>query len=136
MITAVDTNILVDIIKGDQHFFHGAVEALRRASVNGAIVICDVVYAESCSAFATQAQCDDFLSSLDIQSESLDRKSCFLASQAWISYLKSGGKRLRILPDFLVAAHASNQADLLLTRDRGFFKSYFPKLQVVDPSKP
>jgi predicted nucleic acid-binding protein len=136
MITAVDTNILVDIIKGDQHFFPGAVAALRRASSNGAIVICDVVYAESCSAFSTQAQCDDFLDSLDIQSESLDRKSCFLASLAWISYLKSGGKRLRILPDFLVAAHASNQADLLLTRDRGFFKSYFPKLQVIDPSKP
>jgi len=136
MITAVDTNVLVDIINGNPQFSPGAVGALRRASLGGAIVICDVVYAEACTAFLTQALCDEFLSSLDIQPESLDQRSCFLASRAWISYLKSGGKRLRILPDFLVAAHALNQADLLLSRDRGFFKGHFPSLKVTDPSSP
>jgi len=136
MITAVDTNVLVDIISGNPQFSLGAVAALRRASLNGAVVICDVIYAETCTAFPTQALCDDFLSSLGIHPESLDQKSCFLASRAWISYLKSGGKKLRILPDFLVAAHASNQADLLLSRDRGFFRSHFPRLKVTDPSTP
>ena len=72
---------------------------------------------------------------MGIQIESLDRKSCFIASRAWIAYLKSGGKRLRMLSDFLVAAHASNRADRLLTSDRGFFRTYFPKLEVLDPTK-
>jgi predicted nucleic acid-binding protein len=135
MITAVDSNILIDVYKGDGLFAPGSASSLREASLKGVTIVCDIVYAEVCAAFITQAQCDEFLEGLEIQVDSLDPKSCFLASRAWISYLRSGGKRLRILPDFLVAAHASNQADLLLSRDRGFFGSHFPKLRVVDPSK-
>jgi hypothetical protein len=34
----------------------------------------------------------------------------------------------------LIGAHAQSQADILLTRDRGFFQRYFSDLRVVDPS--
>ncbi len=46
-------------------------------------------------------------------------------------YLKRGGNRARILPDFVIAAQASRYADRLLTDDTRFSHSVFPALVVV-----
>ena len=44
---------------------------------------------------------------------------------------KAGGKRERILSDFLIGAHALHEEDWLLTRDRGFYHTYFSGLQIL-----
>jgi len=52
----------------------------------------------------------------------------------WRSFRQSGGvRRDRIVPDFLVGAHAVERADALLTRDRGFYRRYFKGLQIIEP---
>lgn len=56
------------------------------------------------------------------------------AGSMWRRYLQSGGTRERIVADFLVASHAQLHADRLLTRDRGFYRSHFAGLAVVDPT--
>ena len=40
----------------------------------------------------------------------------------------------RIVPDFIIGAHARQQSDRLLTRDRGFYRSWFAGLTVLDPT--
>jgi predicted nucleic acid-binding protein len=49
-------------------------------------------------------------------------------------YLQRGGKQNRVVPDFLVAAHAQTHAQRLLARDRGYYRDYFKQLQLWDPS--
>lgn len=134
MITAVDTNVLLDILLPDESFFELSARALERAATAGALVVCDIVYAELCVHFRAQRDCDEFLRQCEIRVESLSRPASFLASRAWRSYRRQGGKRARILPDFLIGAHAQLQASQLLSRDRGFYREMFPSLRVVDPA--
>ena len=46
MISAVDTNILLDVFLPDKTFGQESAELLRSAYDEGALIICDVVYAE------------------------------------------------------------------------------------------
>ena len=128
MITALDTNILLDILLPNEEFYDLSVRALEEAAGEGSLVICDLVYAELCAHFPSRNLCDEFLEETGIRTESLGRDASFLASRIWRKYRLRGGKRTRILPDFLIGAHAQLQASGILTRDRGFYREMFPSL--------
>ena len=108
-------------------------DALQESAA-GSLVICDIVYAELCIYFESQHECDTFLGGNEIRVQALTREALFLASRAWRMYRKQGGKRTRILADFLIGAHAQKQATRLLSRDRGFYRRLFPSLNVHDPA--
>ena len=134
MISALDTNVLLDILLPNERFYHLSAVALERAANEGSLVICDLVYAELCANFASRDQCDEFLDGNGIRTEPLGRAASFLATRGWRMYRLQGGKRNRILPDFLIGAHAQVQASRLVSRDRGFYQDMFPSLVLFDPT--
>jgi len=136
MITAIDTNVLLDILAPDPNHFERSRQALEEAANAGSLVVCDLVYAELSVHFQHQTDCDQFLQENEIRVEALTREASFLASRLWRAYRQEGGKRSRILTDFLVGAHAQLQASQLLTRDRGFYKEVFQSLILIDPTRP
>lgn len=135
MITAIDTNVLLDILIPNDRFVDLSLAEMEKAALEGSLVICDLVYAELCIHFPSQRECDTFLDGNDIRMEGLTPPAHFLASRAWRTYHQQGGQRSRILADFLIGAHALVQANRLLSRDRGFYRRLFPKLTVVDPAR-
>lgn len=134
MITAVDTNVLLDIFSADARFGPLSRTALERCSDDGSLVVSDVVWAETAAAFGEQAHASAALTTLGVGFRPLTVDSAAAAGGAWRAYREGGGPRTRVVADFLVGAHAQVHADRLLTRDRGFFRRYFAGLIVLDPT--
>jgi predicted nucleic acid-binding protein len=131
MITAVDTNVLLDVFLPDTRFAESSATLLKQAYDEGALVICDIVYAELVPQFGDRRSLDRALTTINVSCSSLDSDTAFLAGQRWSEYARAGGKRERIITDFLIGAHALTKADRFLSRDRGFYKSYFSDLQIL-----
>ena len=134
MITAVDTNVLLDLLGADPEFGPSSREALRNARRNGKLIACDVVWAETGASFESVDGARSALETLGVEYSPLDSDAALSAAQSWRSYRRDGGPRERVVADFLVAAHAQAHADQLLTRDRGFYRSRFESLTIVDPT--
>ena len=134
MITAIDTNVLLDLFLADPTHGARSARAVRQALVEGRLTACEVVWAEVCTAFASAGEAEGALGRLGVRYDPLGRPAAARAGDLWRVYREAGGGRARIVADFLVGAHALEYADRLLTRDRGFFRGYFSGLEVVEPT--
>ena len=129
MITSVDTNVLLDVFVSDAPHHSQSQEWLIDAYDRGAILVCDVVYAELVPAFGDRSALDGALHQINATTSPLDTTIAYEAGLRWSRYRQAGGPRTRVMSDFLIGAHAVANADTFLTRDRGFYATYFPELQ-------
>jgi predicted nucleic acid-binding protein len=134
VITAVDTSVLLDVFVADPEFGARSREALRGCTREGRLIACDVVWAEVAASFPTEQSAREALDRLSVGFSVVEATTALAAGRAFKAYRRRGGTRERVLPDFLVGAHAQAHADRLLTRDRGFFRSYFQGVAILDPS--
>jgi predicted nucleic acid-binding protein len=135
VITAIDTNILIDILEPDPVFGPASRDQLKRCRREGKIVACEVVWAEV--AASNSLALEDLHAALDrigLEFSALSYQGALEAAKSWRAYRRGILKRDRIAADFLIGGHARVQCDRLLTRDRGFYREYFDGLQVVNPS--
>jgi predicted nucleic acid-binding protein len=51
MVTAVDTNVLLDVFLDDPQYRRASFAALTRAFSSGDVIVCDVVWSETGAAF-------------------------------------------------------------------------------------
>jgi predicted nucleic acid-binding protein len=132
MRTAVDTSVLIAIVKGETDAA-AWVETLAAADAAGELVICDIAAAEFFAVLLDEEQFTETLQALAITFEPTSLKSAQLAGRIFKEYWREGGPREHLVPDFLIGAHAQQQAERIAAIDRGFLRRYFPRLKILKP---
>ena len=130
MIVAVDTNVIIDMVTGDTTFGIESKRLLAQAFDSGSLVICELVYAELVPQFDAREALETALDAMGATLAEAGPDVAWLAGQKIAEYRAAGGSRQRVMADFFIGAHAVLRADCLLTRDRGFFATYFPELRM------
>jgi predicted nucleic acid-binding protein len=131
--TLIDSNIILDVVTDDQEWGDWSAAMLSQAAQQGRLVVNPIIYGEVACRFTRIEDLDAALPSDYFTREPLPWAAAFLAARAFMAYRRRGGNRPTPLPDFFIGAHAAIQGYTLLTRDRRRYRTYFPKLRVVEP---
>ena len=156
MISAIDTNILLDILIPDKRYAESSKSLIEKFKEKGRLQICEIVYSELASQFPLSEELELFLQDTGINLQHSNRKSLSIAGERWKKYAAGKSKSLQcvicgrklsiecpqcsniiscrqhFISDFIIGANALAHADLLLSRDRGYYKTYFKDLVVKD----
>lgn len=132
MITALDSSVILDVLVGDPEHGPASEAALGKARKEGSLILCETVLAEVVPVLADN-DAESLLADWEVNFVPSSRESALMAGGLFRQYLRRGGKRNRVLADFLIGAHAKCFADRLLTRDRGYYRDYFKQLDVWNP---
>jgi predicted nucleic acid-binding protein len=98
-------------------------------------VINSVIYAELSIGFRRIEEVDAVLSRVEVNLVEIPRPALFLAGKAFRAYRERGGSKSGVLPDFFIGAHASVLDVPLLTRDAARYRTYYPKIDLIAPSR-
>ena len=137
--TAIDTNVLVDMLDAAADASTAAFRTIERTAAAGALLVSPVVYAElRAHPRGTREDVAAFFDALRVRVDwSLEREVWVAAGDAFALYAhrrrsSGGGEPRRLLADFVIGAHAAHSAGRLVTRDVAFYRRTFPELRVIE----
>lgn len=134
MISAIDSNVLIDLLGPPTKFTDASVAALDSCHRRGALILCPVVIAELAAYSQSPVELRRIMEEMHLGLIAFSWDDLHAAGQAHVRYCRRSTRpKTRMLADFLIAGHAVVHADALLTRDRGYYRTYFPKLDLIEP---
>jgi predicted nucleic acid-binding protein len=135
--TALDTNVIIDLEEGAPEVAERALRAIENAGERAALVVSGVVYAELCARpspgdveIATRLGKARIAIDVDLPVDTWREAGLAYASYCRRREKSGGGSARRILADFIIGAHAC-RVGTLVTSDADFYRRAFPSLRVV-----
>lgn len=129
----IDSNVVLDIVTNDEHWFEWSRVRLEDAALAGVLTINDIVYAEVSIGYDNIERVDELVLEMGLAIAPMPREALFLAGKVFQRYRAAGGARQGVLPDFFIGAHAAVAGLPLLTRDARRYRTYFPTLELIAP---
>ena len=129
----VDTNVLLDVLEDDAEWSDWSQDRLDSASATDTLAINPVIYSELSIGFARIEELEAVIKEASLSIEDIPREALFLAGKAFLRYRRSRGIKRGVLPDFYIGAHAAIMEWLVLTRDVGRYRTYFPTVSLIAP---
>ena len=127
----VDSSTLIALLT-DEATADWAQNTLDAARPVGGVFINQIVFSEICALFESEDAVNSLLDGV-VDLVELNLPCAFPAGKASRLYKSRGGKKERMLPDFLIAAHAASLGWTLVTNNPGDVRHYFPNLKIVHP---
>jgi len=129
----VDTNVLLDVLQNDAKWASWSQKQLDEAAATESLAINPIIYSELSMAFARIEELDTVIEEASLNIEAIPKEALFLAGKVFLTYRKSQGTKLNVLPDFFIGAHAAVMQWPILTRDVGRYRTHFPTVELLAP---
>lgn len=133
MKTILDSNVLFDMVLRDSTWYEWSIQNFKHSRSEGQIVVNAIIFAEVGGHFLSFEETMDVVKKIGIELEDLPWRAAHSAGRAHRVYRKVGGTRERLLPDFLIGAHAEANGYRILTRDASRYRTYFPHVELITP---
>ena len=127
----VDSSTLIALLT-DEETADWAQKTLDDARPAGGVFINQIVFSEICALFDSETEVNALLNGV-VDFIELNWQCAFPAGKAYRLYKSRGGKKPRMLPDFLIAAHAVSLGWTLVTNNSADVRHYFPNLKILHP---
>ena len=155
MTTALDTNILIDLLLRDTPHAQETARRVEELKRLGPLIVSEAAYSEFAPLFRTREAVDIFLADMVVRVRPSSFVALHRAGRAWRAYTTRRPRgpvcarcgatrqvfcencgaelqyRQHTIGDFLIGGHAVTHADRLLTRDRRSYPRYFPELALA-----
>jgi predicted nucleic acid-binding protein len=132
-VIAADSSVLLDLLTEDPRYAEVSSRAIGDALALGDVVVCDAVVAEVQTMLDTTETAMDALAEFGVRFLPTSELAAVRAGHMQRRFRDRGGRRERVVADFLIGAHAMMQCKALITRDAGFFRDYFKGLKLIVP---
>lgn len=129
----IDSCVVTDLANPESAWFDWSASTLEKLDANNAFVINPIIYAECSIGFDRIEEVDALFEHLAFTMQQIPKEALFLAGKAFLQYRKRQGGKSNVLPDFFIGAHAAVMGYRLISRDKGRFSTYFPRVDLIIP---
>lgn len=129
----VDTNIVIDLREDGSSWQGWSYDAVADARLSSAVVVSVITIGELASREATLTELLQLTTGLGLDVLPLSAEAAHRAGRAQRAYRAAGGRREKLLADFLIGGAADTLGASLLTRDPRHYRTYFPDLTLITP---